>query len=67
MVFRWKNGEISVENFDNEFRDIGGFPFLFFWFLNEEREHSIKGLNELSGIENNLFGLFLGVRGRLRA
>jgi len=65
VVISWKNGEISVENFDNEFRDIGCFPFLFFWFLNEEWQPSIKGLDELSGIENNLFGLFLGVRGRL--
>jgi hypothetical protein len=64
-MFSRKNGEISIEYFDDEFRNIGRFPFLFFWFLNEEWQHSIKGLDELSGIENSLFGLFLGMRGRL--
>lgn len=55
MVGSWKNGEISVKDFDYKFGNVGSFSFLFFWFLNQVWEYPIEGLDELPWIKDNLF------------
>lgn len=62
MMVCWKNWQVSVENFDDKFRDIGGFSLFLLWFLYEEREHSVERFYELSWIHNN-FLVFARFRG----
>ena len=59
MMLSWKNGQISVKYLNDEFGDVGGFPFFLFRLLDEERKDSVKRFKELFGIKDNPPGLFL--------
>ena len=62
MVVSGEYGQISIEDLNNELWNIGGFPFLFFWFLDEKREDPIEGFEELFGIKDNFLGFLFGLR-----
>lgn len=46
-----ENRQVSVEDFDDKFGYIRGFPFFLLWLLDEQRQHSIKGFYELPWIQ----------------
>lgn len=49
-----EDGEVPVEDLDDELGDVGGLALLLLWFFNEKREHSIEGLYEHARIEHDL-------------
>lgn len=49
-----EDGQVPVENLDDELGDVGGLALLLLWFFNEEGEHSIEGLYEHARIEHYL-------------
>lgn len=62
MMVCWKNRQVSVENFDDKFGDVGGFALFLLWLLYEQWEHSVERFYELSGIHND-FLEFAGLGG----
>lgn len=52
VVFCREDGEISVEDLDDELGDVGGLSLLLLWFFNEEGQHSIEGLYQHARIKH---------------
>jgi len=59
VVFSGEDGQISVEDLDDELRNIGGLPLLLLRFLNQQGQDSIEGLDQLHRIKHHLFGFLL--------
>ena len=64
VMFSGENWQISVEDLDDELRDIGSFPFLFLRPFDQKWQHAIKRFEENSRVKDYFFSLYLDRRGR---
>lgn len=62
MMFSGEYGQISIEDFNDEFRNIGSFSFFLFWSFDQDRKDPIEGSEKSSRIQDDFFGFwFIGL------